>query len=461
MKVLRPHRPLPVRIDNRNIRHRTVGQRTQIQAQDARRIDGHFPNGIRPAEIPLIDKIGLHQPQGGLEADHPRRGAVELAVLFLDRMRGMVGYYAVDGAVNQPLDHGVAVALRAQRRVDPQIRIESLAYFIIGQNEVLGSGLGRHPDTLLLGLADSIHRAACGDVLDMEATAGHAAQGDISQDGDFLRYRRGPLHSQSRRLIGFVHHRSLAEELVLGVLHHGDVKHLGVLERPAHDGRVLDIVAVIGNTDHPDLGQVADLGQFLAVNVLGDSAHDENSGIGARGAVLDELDRLLVVDAGRRVGHTAHGRKPARGGRLTAGHHRLFVLAARFAQMHVHVDEARHDELPGGIDHLAYVEPLHCLRNHLFVVLDAGDTTVLYEHGGVFTKTEGRIDHSSAGYHEIVFCISHYSVSPSSRPDKRYRTAILTAWPLVTWLRITELSLSATSLESSTPRLMGPGCMIV
>src|SRR5437868_1815109 len=45
-------------------------------------------------------------------------------------------------------------------------------------------------------------------------------------------------------------------------------------------------------------------------------------------------------------------------------------------------------------------------------------------------------------------------------PPIRKSTAIRTARPLVTCSRITERTLSAMSLLISTPRLIGPGCMI-
>ena len=42
----------------------------------------------------------------------------------------------------------------------------------------------------------------------------------------------------------------------------------------------------------------------------------------------------------------------------------------------------------------------------------------------------------------------------------KYSTDILTATPFSTWFRIMESGESATSLEISTPRLIGPGCRI-
>ena len=46
-------------------------------------------------------------------------------------------------------------------------------------------------------------------------------------------------------------------------------------------------------------------------------------------------------------------------------------------------------------------------------------------------------------------------------PEQRYNTAIRTAIPLETCSRITLREPSAKSLSISTPRLIGPGCMII
>src|SRR4029078_12165552 len=51
--------------------------------------------------------------------------------------------------------------------------------------------------------------------------------------------------------------------------------------------------------------------------------------------------------------------------------------------------------------------------------------------------------------------------SPSAPPASRYSTAIRTATPLAPCSRITEYGPSATSDAISTPRFIGPGCMMI
>src|SRR6185503_3976727 len=45
--------------------------------------------------------------------------------------------------------------------------------------------------------------------------------------------------------------------------------------------------------------------------------------------------------------------------------------------------------------------------------------------------------------------------------ERRRSTAARTATPLVTWLRMTERRLSAASPLISSPRFIGPGCMMI
>ena len=44
---------------------------------------------------------------------------------------------------------------------------------------------------------------------------------------------------------------------------------------------------------------------------------------------------------------------------------------------------------------------------------------------------------------------------------RKLNTAILTATPFSTWSNIAEFALSATTEESSTPLLIGPGCITI
>ncbi len=61
--------------------------------------------------------------------------------------------------------------------------------------------------------------------------------------------------------------------------------------------------------------------------------------------------------------------------------------------------------------------------------------------------------------HFQTFELSNFFHHFSKHPATRYKTAILTASPLVTCSRITDCGPSAIEASTSTPRLIGPGCI--
>ena len=68
-------------------------------------------------------------------------------------------------------------------------------------------------------------------------------------------------------------HGAAGEGGVFAMLHQYGVEHLGVLERFAHDGRIGDADAVIGEGDCADIGHVSHLGQLAALALLGRRPH--------------------------------------------------------------------------------------------------------------------------------------------------------------------------------------------
>ena len=71
---------------------------------------------------------------------------------------------------------------------------------------------------------------------------------------------------------------------------------------------------------------------------------------GALGLQVDELGGGLAVDGRLGVGHAGHRRDAAGQRRGGAGGDGLVLLAARLAQVDVHVDQAGTDDLVGGVD---------------------------------------------------------------------------------------------------------------
>ena len=79
----------------------------------------------------------MERGEGGLEAGHAHRRLLERHLLFLRRVRGVVGGDALDRAVAQALDQRLAVGLGAQRRVHLEaVRVEA-ADRLVGEAEVV------------------------------------------------------------------------------------------------------------------------------------------------------------------------------------------------------------------------------------------------------------------------------------------------------------------------------------
>src|SRR6185295_4370026 len=109
--------------------------------------------------------------------------------------------------------------------------------------------------------------------------------------------------------------------------------------------------------------------------------------------------------------------------------------------MNVDVEEAGRDDQARGIE----------LRNIGNVRLaDGGNLSITDDHVDDGIDPARRVDKPPTLDHQI-----HYT------PTIRYRIAMRTATPEATWSRMTENGPSATSDVISTPRLMGPGCMMM
>ena len=100
------------------------------------------------------------------------------------------------------------------------------------------------------------------------------------------------------------------------MIHHRQVEHFRVLAGMAHQFVVLDAMAVVGDGHDAGAFESADGRQFLAGDILGDGAGDENIyDAFARGAFADERDGAGGVNRGHRIGHADDGGKTtARGG---------------------------------------------------------------------------------------------------------------------------------------------------
>ena len=168
-----------------------------------------------------------------------------------------------------------------------------------------------------------------------------------------------PGHAELAAAAALVHHRPLGEPGDLAVLGEHDVEPERVLQRPAHQQRVLHAVAVVGEEPHAGGGQLGERGERprrarpTVMHPAGSTSHSPaRLALGAH--ELDHARRVL-----RRVGvrHRHDRGEPAERGGPAAGLDRLGLLVAGLAQVGVEVDEARRDDAAAGVEHVVAVEP--------------------------------------------------------------------------------------------------------
>ena len=160
------------------------------------------------------------------------------------------------------------------------------------------------------------------------------------------------------------------------------------------------------------------------------------------GVIVDRIGVRHARDRGEAAGNR----------RRRAGRDRLLVLLARLAQMHVDVDQAR---APRSSPDCTAMTLRAVGRQVLADPRDRG-------HPRSARRTRRRV--LAPDRRRVrLFSSNVSSVAPRCllAPASRYSTAIRTATPLATCSRITEYGPSATSESISTPRFIGPGCMMM
>lgn len=197
--------------------------------------------------------------------------------------------------------------------------------------------------------------AGRGEVADVHPGADVLGEQHVARDDRLLRDGRPAAEAELGRDDALVHLGALGQAGLLGVLGDDAAEGLHVLQGAAHDHRVVDALAVVGE-DGDARGRVvhrAELGELLALQADGDGADGLHVAVAVLAAQApDLLDDARGVGDREGVGHGEHrGVAAARGG-PGAGQDGLGVLAARLAQMGVEVDQAGEQDLPVGLDHL-------------------------------------------------------------------------------------------------------------
>jgi hypothetical protein len=202
-----------------------------------------------------------------------------------------------------------------------------------------------------LGFAHEPDGARRGQMRDVHVRARELGEQDIAAHHDVLRRRRNAGDAELGGDDALVHGAAAREVVVLGVADDGASEGQRVLHGAPEEGGVHDALAVVGEGHAAGLCQLRELGERLAPQAPRDGADGVHAHDALAGGLGEDVvgDGAVVVDRVR-VGHARDGREAARGRRARAGGHRLLVLVAGLAQVHVDVDEAGTHDLAGGVD---------------------------------------------------------------------------------------------------------------
>ena len=225
----------------------------------------------------------------------PGPGRVPLGVLVLRGVRGVVGGHHVDHALGERGPHGLGVRAGAQRRVDLVDRVVA-GQARVGEQQVVRRDLGAHPHARP-PWPPAARRSCARWRRGRRAARAPASRASAQSRATIVSSAvAGQPASPSRDgHLPLVRLRAPGEPVVLGVLGDHDVERGGVLQRPAHDQRIVHAAAVVG--EHPHLrgraGHRAELGHPLAAQADGDRAdrvHVDEPDLGTAAAHVQRDD---------------------------------------------------------------------------------------------------------------------------------------------------------------------------
>ena len=309
-------------------------------------------------------------------------------------VRRVVGRDHVDRAVAKAVDAGLPVRFLAQRRVHAAAAVVADHPFV-RRADVVWRSLRRHADAARLRLAHKLHAAPRGDMAQVNPLALRLRNQNVAGDHHFLRRARRARQAELGGDKALVHHAVADEVLILAVAHNEQAEVIGVLHRQPEQVRIGDRLAVVGNRDDAGFLHPADLRHLHAGEPLGDRADRVNVHAAAlRLGLLDDVarHRRVVVDR-LGVGHAADRREAAVRRRARAGDDILFVFLTGVAQMAVHVDEARRDDLARRVVDL-------CLRIGQ-ILADRRDFAIRNQNIRHLVHTVGRVNHTAAANQQL------------------------------------------------------------
>ena len=243
----------------------------------------------------------------------------------------------------------------------------------------------------------------------MHVSARAPREENVADHHDLLGLRGNSLEAEPRAHDPLVHRAAVRERELFAVIDDGNAEGLRILERGAHEVRAHDRAPVVAHRDRARADHLAELRERLALLPDRDRADRMHARRGdATRLPDDEADRRLIVGDGLRVRHRADRGEAARGRRARARRDRLDILAARLAQMTVHVDESRRDVRARAVEDLRAIRSSEAAADRL-------DEPVAQEHVGDFVAPRRRIDHVPAGEEQVAHVARHQR-SPPLKP---------------------------------------------
>ncbi len=434
------------------------------QAEDIRRPAGEAAQDREQGHGALVVRLERDREQS-LQPDDSRLRLGEGHALAFHIVRRVIAGDAVDDAVGEAGCDGAPVRFPTQRR--RQLGEGAvIADLVLVQREIGRSGIAGDAQPFLLGLADRFDRGGGRDVRGVIARAGPAHQMQVALDHHHFGIGRDARNAETGGQLAIVHRPAIGEARLFRMLDHQRIEAARIGQGAAHHLHVAHRMESVGEAERAAIGQQRHLHQILALQPLGQGAVAiDLHAPGLARASRNELDAGHVVDDRLGIGQAHHRGDAAGRRRQAAGLDRLLVLLARLAQLHAHIDETGRQHMAVAILDLGIVRRVGA--RHLRTGRD--DDAILHQDSAGLVAVAGGVDQPriDEGERPVLFLRR-----PGGQGRRRHefpvrlrvsasRHAMRTATPISTCSRMTErLMSSATSESISTPRFIGPGCMI-
>ena len=255
--------------------------------------------------------------------------------------------------------------------------------------------LARDADTGLASAPQVVDRFARREVHQVQRLPGVRGQIDVASDHQALAERRPAAETQLRSGRPCVRMAATRQSLLLAVDRDRASCDRVVLQRAAHQPGGDDGTPVVREADRAGVGERPELRELLTRLPLRDRGEEADGNLRlALRSCAQPANRLGLVDDRLRIRHREDRAVAAGSRRCRSRADCLLVLSTRRAQVHVRVDERRHERLARRLDHamLVRVESLTDLRDHAAVDANVEDRIHSLE----------RVDESRAAHDDVL-----------------------------------------------------------